>query len=353
MSTSINLYNIVMSVTNKFIKRITLILEKNTYKAKNWATALIERFEIVDWNYLKIIIFDRNRKFLSKLWKAIFDKFNVRLLYSTSYHSQTNDSSERTNQTTKITLRFYIHDLKNAVDWSQCFSIFQILINNSMSVTIEKSSNEVIYEFILNTFTNLLKFDIVNLINLFKSRIEVRDVIIWTSINYKKHYDRRHTFLFLKQDDWVLLKFYHDYSIFSSLKIIKKSNQQFVDLFKVLIKIKRLTYKLNISDHWKVHFVFFVTQLESFSSSNSDSYNRSRSDHFDSIFVENDIDDSKLYEIDRFLDKRIVRKNREQSTKYLIKWKKYDSEWDSWYNMKDLKNVENLIKDYEQAVRLI
>ncbi len=33
------------------------------------------------------------------------------MLYSTIYHSQTNDANERTNQTLEIALRYYIQEL--------------------------------------------------------------------------------------------------------------------------------------------------------------------------------------------------------------------------------------------------
>lgn len=63
MSLSIDLHNVIMSIIDKFTKRTTLISKKNIYKAKTWAITLIKRLEIVDWEYLKIIISDRDRKF--------------------------------------------------------------------------------------------------------------------------------------------------------------------------------------------------------------------------------------------------------------------------------------------------
>ena len=97
MSISIDLFNVVLSVTNKFIKRIILISEKDTFKVKKWVIVLFERLEMTDWDIFKNIITNRNRKFLFELWSTIFAKLKIHLLYSTSYHSQTNEASERTN----------------------------------------------------------------------------------------------------------------------------------------------------------------------------------------------------------------------------------------------------------------
>ena len=169
-------------------------------------------------------------------------------------------------------------------------------------------------------------------------------------MNYKRHYNRRHNSLFFKENDWTLLKLHHEYNISSFIEIINKLTQQFVESFKMLIKIERLAYKLNMSDHWKVHSVFFVTQLESISSLNSNFYKRFISDYSNSIFIEEDIETMRSYELKRFLNKRTIWKEREQSVEYLIKWKNYDSEFDKWMNIKNLNNVKDFIVEYENSV---
>ncbi len=92
-----NNFDTVMFTTCKFFKRITLILENFIWTAKNWALALLQRLKLMNWDFSKIIISDRDFKFLAKLWKTIFDRMRVKLLYSTAYHSQTNDQSKRSN----------------------------------------------------------------------------------------------------------------------------------------------------------------------------------------------------------------------------------------------------------------
>ena len=66
--------------------------------------------------------------------------------------------------------------------------------------------------------------------------------------------------------------------------------------------------------------------------------------------MENNTKALKFYEIDRILNKRTIRKGRDMIIKYLIKWKEYKFEYDRWYNIKVLKNVTDLIKDYEEKL---
>ena len=99
-------YDSLMSITCKFSRRISLNPGKNTFTAADWAGRLLRRLRKVDWGIPKVIISDRDRKFLSELWSTLFDMLGVKLLYSTAYHPQTDGSLERTNQTIEIALRF-------------------------------------------------------------------------------------------------------------------------------------------------------------------------------------------------------------------------------------------------------
>ena len=102
-----------MSVTCKFSKRITLIEGVDTWTAKQWAQAFLKRLDLINWSLLGELITNRDPKFLSKFWTALFDKLGVKLLYSTAYHPQIDGLSERINQTVEIVLRFFVHTFKD------------------------------------------------------------------------------------------------------------------------------------------------------------------------------------------------------------------------------------------------
>ena len=79
--------NMIMNIICKFSKRITAISEKDKWNVFDWVIAMLDRLDIADWNFLKIIISNRNRKFLSHFWFILFNKLDVKLLYSIVYHS--------------------------------------------------------------------------------------------------------------------------------------------------------------------------------------------------------------------------------------------------------------------------
>ena len=103
--------NFVMSIIDKYSKRITIFLNKDVWTAKNWFVALLQRLNIVDWNLLKTIISNKDKKFLSKFWIELFKKLKIKLLYSTAYYFQTDETSKRINQIFEIALCYHIQIL--------------------------------------------------------------------------------------------------------------------------------------------------------------------------------------------------------------------------------------------------
>ena len=142
-------FNIVMTVCCKFIKRVIFIIDKNIWSINDWKIALLNRLNIVDWNFSKTIISDRDRKFLSKLWRAIFSKLDVLLLYFTIYHAQIDEQTKIFNQIVEIVLRFYLVIMKNSVNWSDVLLKMQRHINNNQFFVTFKTLNETVYDFIL------------------------------------------------------------------------------------------------------------------------------------------------------------------------------------------------------------
>lgn len=74
---------------------------------------------MIDWGLFSKLITNKDSKFLSKFWKALFTKLEMKLLYSKAYHPQTDGSSERTNQTVEIVLQFFIHVLEDPTEWPE------------------------------------------------------------------------------------------------------------------------------------------------------------------------------------------------------------------------------------------
>ena len=224
-------YDIDMSVTCKFFKRNTCVFDKFIWTTTQWNKTLINRLNIDDWDVLKTIIFDRDRKFMFDFWMTMFRILSVRLLFFTTYHSQTNDQSKRINQTLKIALRFVISLLNNFANWFDLMLKLQRVFNNNV-VNINHTFNEIVYDFI-STQSNLIFLQqfakLIVVVDLRVAqrivRTKINDVITLSQMYFKLKYDRKHQSLYMRVDDWTFLRLHKRYKISTTTRLEKKLSQ--------------------------------------------------------------------------------------------------------------------------------
>ena len=57
-------FNCILTITDKFSKVITLLLNKKTYLGLDWVNDVLDRLHLFNWGILRVIISDRDSKFL-------------------------------------------------------------------------------------------------------------------------------------------------------------------------------------------------------------------------------------------------------------------------------------------------
>jgi hypothetical protein len=244
---------------------------------------------------------------------------------SIAYHSQTDEQSERINQTVEVALRFFITE-NSGSDWVSAALIIQANLNNSSNVFTGLSSNELIYGFkvrdtlfALFTSGNFKDISTSKILQILeeirlRNRQEAVDAVFFVNVKVKILHDKRHKPLFLKSGEKVFLRLHKGYNL--SGIINKKLSQQRCDSFIIKRRVDRLAYELDLSKRWRIHSVIFVTQLESVF---EDSFKRLRFNHSDYIFVEGDISINKFYEVEKVLVKRIRKYGNFSVDQYLIR----------------------------------
>ena len=78
----------------------------------------------------KVIVSDRDAKFTSKFWKALFKQLDTKLAMSTAFHPQTDGQTERMNRTLEQMLRIYTNYAQD--DWDKLLTIAEFAYNNSV-----------------------------------------------------------------------------------------------------------------------------------------------------------------------------------------------------------------------------
>ena len=193
------------------------------------------------------------------------------------YHFQFNSQSEHTNQIAEIILWYALEEVLNA-DFTDFLSAFKWVFNNSMNAFTDQILNEIIYEFNLTDFFDVITDDDAKKFEM-KCKIhqqKAQDSIVWANLVMKNQYDRCHIFLLLNFRDLIMLKLHHEYCV-SDVKNKKLFIQQ-VDCFSIKQQISSLAYKLKLSANMKIHSIMSVINFKLISSEKN-LYNQSYNNH--------------------------------------------------------------------------
>ena len=146
--------------------------------------------------------------------------------------------------------------------------------------------------------------------------------------------------MFFKVGDWVNLCLHRGYKI-PGLEN-KKIGQQFVGPFRVIERIGKLAYRLDLPGNMKIHNVISIAHLEPATNPTEDPYGRHRQEPPAVV-----VDGQDEWEIERIIRKRRIRRGRGWSTQYLIQWLGYGPEYNEWKTARDMGNAQELIADFE------
>jgi hypothetical protein len=107
----------IMVVVDKMSKSTHFVLIKSTCKEIDITNIFMkEIFKLHDMS--RDIIYDRYTKFNSFFWKSLMVGFENKLLFSTTYHPQTDGQRERVNQKFEYMLRMHVmHQPKKWEDY--------------------------------------------------------------------------------------------------------------------------------------------------------------------------------------------------------------------------------------------
>jgi hypothetical protein len=97
----------IMVVVEKLSKSTHFVPVKSTCKAIDIANIFTKKIFRLH-GMPREIISDRDTKFTSSFWKSLMAGFETKLLFSTTYHPQTNGQKERVNQILEEMLRMHV-----------------------------------------------------------------------------------------------------------------------------------------------------------------------------------------------------------------------------------------------------
>ncbi|KAI8662371.1 hypothetical protein NCS56_01040800 [Fusarium sp. Ph1] len=336
-----------------FSKKTMLLAGHTSYTAEDWAIVLIRMLFMLDWGIPVRIISDRDPKFTSQIWRAVFGFLRVDFLMSAAYHPQTDGISERKNQTVETAIRYH-----TATDpdtpWPTLLPSLQHNLNNAVSNTIGRAPNDLIYGFRPRGLIDLAassgikdeEVDAQALEALRKIYYKEAEFLIDTSASLAKiRYDAKHEEINIEEGDTVYLRLHKGYHLPGKPK--KKWSPTRAGPYKVIRKIGSQAFKLDFPEHWRIHPVVSIAHLWK-PAQGEDPYQRTIPPPAPVAIDDEEVADH--WEVERIVQQRIRWKNKRPYRDLLVRWTGFTAKDDNWIAEPELRNTaRSLVEAWKKA----
>ena len=292
----------------------------------------------------KKIISDRDSKFTSKFWNALFQLLDIKLSLSTAFHPESDGQTERTNRTLEQILRNYISYKQD--DWDLFLSSAEFACNNAVQSSTKNSP------FFLNYGKNLRSPG--QLLNETNTQVEESN----------KWLEQLHSSIQLAKESLLDAQMYQEQYVNSSRreeefkvgeKVLlstknftqdkdkerksKKLTSKFASPFKIKKQVSKVAYELELPESLKIHPVFHVGLLKRYTEDTE--FGRIPTPP-EPIGIDNE-----EYEVEKIIDSKIKYRKKY----YLVKWKNFPDHENSWIPVSNMDNSKELIQEYEQSFK--
>ena len=324
-------FNAILLITDQFTKMQIYIPAKTTWTSEDIANAYL--YEV--WKLFSLpthVTSNRGPQFASAFPKALNKKLDIRLRLSTAHHPQTDGLSERAIQTLKQFLRIYCHDRQHR--WVQWLPLAQFCYNstttemhgytpfastygwNSRAIQVnEEEVGNPAAENWLERMTRVYK-DISSILK---------------DINNKclsLHVDKAHSFHI---GDKVLID-RRNLTINSGNN--RSLSNKYISLYTSIDSKGSHAYKLALPARMRLHSTVHASLLKPYRACNNED-------------MEVDTKDESLYTIDKIINSRRF----SSRVKYLIRWKGYSEDNDTWELMENLStdSIKQLLIEFHNT----
>jgi RNase H-like domain found in reverse transcriptase/Reverse transcriptase (RNA-dependent DNA polymerase)/Integrase zinc binding domain/Chromo (CHRromatin Organisation MOdifier) domain/Retroviral aspartyl protease len=278
------------------------------------------------------IVTDRGTTFTSKFWQSLMNQLGANHKLSTAYHPQTDGQTERLNQTLEQYLRCYVNYQQD--NWVSLLPLAQFADNSAPTETTKISPFYANYGFQPEAYREPRTTTSISE----KAQIKAQDL-------QKLHQLLQHELSFVQQrmthyanqkrlkgptfqrGDMV-------YLIRRNIKTTRPSDKlDFKKLgpFPIVKVISQTNYELSLPKGMRIHPIFHISLLEPAPAD---------ADIQDSIEVIPEQEEE--YEVERILDTEW----KDNEIKYLVRWKGYEPNDDTWEPVTNLRNCQHLVRKF-------
>jgi hypothetical protein len=284
------------------------------------------------------IISDRGPQFVSAFTRELNRLLGIQTTPSTAFHPQTDGQTERVNQEIEQYLRVFVNRQQN--DWSEWLPLAEFAYNNR----IHSSTRMTPFELDNGQHPRLgveprreTKVEAVreHIDQIKEMIVEAQSALKRAAEDMARFHDaKRGKPTTFKVGDMVWL----DSSNIKTTRQTKKLDDKWFGPFPVVKVLSESVYELKLTEAFdKVNPRFNVIKLRRFEPDQI-------AERPKPLRPEPEIDEAgeKVYEVEMLLDSRIHRRQFQ----YLVKWKGYGPEYNTWEPAKNLGNAKRRVKEF-------
>ncbi|KAJ2921319.1 hypothetical protein H1R20_g15775, partial [Candolleomyces eurysporus] len=336
-----NGYDSILTITDRLGSDIRLIPCRSNATAEEIAELFFSQWYCEN-GLPTSIVSDRDRLFVSKFWQTLHRLSGIKLAMSTSFHPQTDGSSERTNKSVIQAIRFHIE--RNQKGWVASLPRVRFALMNTVNAStgltpfqLRLGRSPRIVPPAVVTPGDTVEVQAADLMRLHELLVmEAQDNLLLAKINQAAHANaKRGESPIYSVGDMVML------STRNRRKELKAGDPsratKFLPRWTGPFEVTRTntgvsTCTLNMPGHPKLFPVFHVSQLKPYHT-NDDSLIPTRA-HIRPPPLKF-VDGEEEFFIDRILDEHKTRR----ASRYLVRWKGYGQEDDMWLPEKELEGT--------------
>jgi len=340
-------FTAVLVVVDRLTKMAHFISTRRDITATKTAEELMKHVFKIHGLPDKIIL-DRGSQFAANVIREMYNKLNITIALSSTYHPQTDGQTERVNQDLETYLRMFINHRQN--DWAKWLHLAKFAYNNRQHSTTKVSP------FMANNLTQPRwtlegKFENMthpaakeHLKEMKETEKELKVCLDLTVEKMKELYDKGDILNF-KEGELVFLdarnlKEKNQTRDEPTKAMTRKLRKKRVGPYKILKKLSELSYQLELPKELEekgVHDVFHISLL---TKAPKDTIEGRRPVQPPPLII----DDEEELEVEEVINSRL--KNRQ--LQYLVKWKGTTDEENSWEKQANLKNAPLAVKEFHE-----
>jgi len=272
-----------------------------------------------------------------ELTKELNRMLGIKTKLSTTFHPQTDRQTERMNQELEQYLQFFIEHRQK--DWPEWLAAVEFAINNKVHTATKVSPFMANYGREMRMGGDIRRKGKVESATEFVQRMkkvheEAEAALRKTQEEMKKYADRsRKKMEEWKKGDQVLLS---TKNLVFKERPSKKLTERYVGPYAIEEVVSSNAVKLQLPGLIRIHLVVNVSWIVKY----KEQVRGQKKEKGKPV----DIEEVKEWEVEKILNKKKIR----GVEKYLIRWKGFTAEGDTWERRENLKNVEELIEEFER-----